>query len=106
MIDSFTEFINRQIPSLIQLGNFTEGQLNSLEARFQKHSHRVVNLNDINTTFFDLANIYPDDISVDVINFAQSIGISINEKLPNEKRSGLKEIIKRFMGTSKNPLLC
>jgi hypothetical protein len=96
---TYSQFLIKKLPSLVHIGQFTQNELSGFDSTYRNHQQRTASLDEVRTTLFDLANIYPADDSKAVMDFAQSLGSNIDIKLPQTKRARLKEIIRRFLAT-------
>jgi hypothetical protein len=96
---TYTDFLREKLPSLMRMANLASHDLVKIEEAFQAHQASTVESEEIPTTLFDLAIIYPADHSKMLFDFGCLIGERIESKLPVEMHHELKETIRRFVGT-------
>jgi hypothetical protein len=95
----YTDFLNEKLSPLMRMAAFAAHDLARLDRGFYSHREATFASDEVFTTLFDLAMIYPSDDSRLVFDFGSCIGQHIEERLPPEKHRDLRETIRRFVGT-------
>ena len=95
----YTLFLEAKLSPLMRMAALAPHDLVGLKNAFD--AHRALNLDrdEIPTTLFDLATIYPANDSELLFDFGLRIGERIEKRLPAAKHRDLRETIGRFVGT-------
>jgi len=83
----------------MQIASFSPADTSRLNGAYEKHRSKTLPVEILNTTPFDLADIYPEGDSRILFDFAELIGERIKSTFPFSKHPGLKEMIRRFVST-------
>lgn len=98
-LNSYTSFLFARLPNLMRLASFAASELRDFDRRYQRHLDKTRGQQEVLTTFFDLADIYPEEISAAVCFYIEQIAAHVELSLLPSRRSRLNGMIRRLLST-------